>query len=101
MLCFASTRSGRGVDLVVPSLLTWPGSAVVHDIKAENWQLTVGFRVRHCHVLLFDPTNPKSSAYDRLLEVRRGDWEVRAVQEIAEIFVDPEGSLERRSHAAD
>jgi type IV secretion system protein VirD4 len=32
VLCFAPTRSGKGVGLVVPSLLTWPGSAVVHDI---------------------------------------------------------------------
>ncbi len=34
----------KGVGLVVPSLLTWPGSAIVHDIKGENWQLTAGFR---------------------------------------------------------
>src|SRR3546814_15138145 len=69
--CFAPTRSGKGVGLVVPSLLTWPGSAIVHDIKGENWTLTAGFRARHGRVLLFDPTNPKSSAYNPLLEVRR------------------------------
>ena len=73
VLCFAPTRSGKGVGLVVPSLLTWPGSAIVHDIKGENWQLTAGFRARHGRVLLFDPTNAKSAAYNPLLEVRRGD----------------------------
>ena len=98
VLCFAPTRSGKGVGLVVPSLLTWPGSAIVHDIKGENWQLTSGFRSRHGRVLLFDPTNPKSSAYNPLLEVRRGEWEVRDVQNIADILVDPEGSLEKRNH---
>lgn len=98
VLCFAPTRSGKGVGLVVPSLLTWPGSAIVHDIKGENWQLTAGFRSRHGRVLLFDPTNPKSSAYNPLLEVRRGEWEVRDVQNIADILVDPEGSLEKRNH---
>jgi type IV secretion system protein VirD4 len=98
VLCFAPTRSGKGVGLVVPSLLTWPGSAIVHDIKGENWQLTAGFRAQHGRVLLFDPTNTKSAAYNPLLEVRRGEWEVRDVQNIADILVDPEGSLEKRNH---
>ena len=98
VLCFAPTRSGKGVGLVVPSLLTWPGSAIVHDIKGENWQLTAGFRAKHGRVLLFDPTNPKSAAYNPLLEVRRGDWEVRDVQNVADVLVDPEGSLDKRNH---
>jgi hypothetical protein len=68
VLCFAPTRSGKGVGLVVPTLLTWPGSCIVHDIKGENWTLTSGFRSRHGRVLLFDPTNAKSAAYNPLLE---------------------------------
>ncbi|MDG4672887.1 conjugal transfer protein TraG [Agrobacterium tumefaciens] len=98
VLCFAPTRSGKGVGLVVPSLLTWPGSCIVHDIKGENWQLTAGFRAKHGRVLLFDPTNVASAAYNPLLEVRRGEWEVRDVQNISDVLVDPEGSLEKRSH---
>ena len=98
VLCFAPTRSGKGVGLVVPSLLTWPASAIVHDIKGENWTLTAGFRARQTHVLLFDPTNPASAAYNPLLEVRRGQWEVRDVQNVADVLVDPEGSLEKRNH---
>jgi type IV secretion system protein VirD4 len=98
VLCFAPTRSGKGVGLVIPTLLTWPGSAIVHDIKGENWQLTAGFRERFSRVLLFDPTNPQSAAYNPLLEVRRGDTEVRDVQNVADILVDPEGALERRNH---
>jgi type IV secretion system protein VirD4 len=98
VLCFAPTRSGKGVGLVVPTLLTWPGSCIVHDIKGENWNLTSGFRARRGRVLLFDPTNTKSAAYNPLLEVRRGQWEVRDVQNVADVLVDPEGSLERRNH---
>ena len=98
VLCFAPTRSGKGIGLVVPSLLTWSGSAIVHDIKGENWQLTAGLRSRFGRVLLFDPTNAESAAYNPLLEVRRGEWEVRDVQNVADVLVDPEGSLERRNH---
>lgn len=98
VLCFAPTRSGKGVGLVVPTLLTWPGSCIIHDIKGENWTLTSGFRAQHGRVLLFDPTNSKSAAYNPLLEVRRGEWEVRDVQNVADVLVDPEGSLERRNH---
>ncbi|GBQ13256.1 TrbI/VirB10 family protein [Komagataeibacter rhaeticus] len=98
VLCFAPTRSGKGVGLVIPTLLTWPGSAIVHDIKGENWQETAGFRGTFSRVLLFDPTNPRSDAYNPLLEIRRGEWEVRDAQNVADVLVDPEGSLERRSH---
>jgi type IV secretion system protein VirD4 len=98
VICFAPTRSGKGVGLVVPTLLSWPESVIVHDIKGENWSLTAGFRVRFSHCLLFDPTNPRSAAYNPLLEVRRGDCEVRDVQNIADVLVDPEGALDRRNH---
>jgi type IV secretion system protein VirD4 len=98
VLCFAPTRSGKGVGLVVPTLLSWPSSAVVHDIKGENWTLTAGWRSRFSHCLLFDPTDARSAAYNPLLEVRRGPKEVRDVQNIADVLVDPEGSIERRNH---
>ena len=46
VLTFAPTRSGKGVGLVVPTLLSWPASAVIHDIKGENWSITAGWRSR-------------------------------------------------------
>jgi type IV secretion system protein VirD4 len=98
VLAVAPTRSGKGVGLVVPTLLTWPGSAVIHDIKGENWLLTAGWRAQFSHCLLFDPTNPRSSRFNPLLEVRKGTDEVRDVQNIADILVDPEGARERRDH---
>jgi type IV secretion system protein VirD4 len=98
VMAFAPTRSGKGVGLVVPTLLSWTGSTVVHDIKGENWQLTAGWRSRFSHCLLFNPTDARSARYNPLLEVRRGTNEVRDVQNIADILVDPEGALERRNH---
>ncbi|SLK12270.1 conjugal transfer protein TraG [Novosphingobium mathurense] len=98
VMAFAPTRSGKGVGLVVPTLLSWTGSTVVHDIKGENWQLTAGWRSCFSHCLLFNPTDARSARYNPLLEVRRGVNEVRDVQNIADILVDPEGALERRNH---
>jgi type IV secretion system protein VirD4 len=98
VMCFAPTRSGKGVGLVIPTLLSWPHSAVIHDIKGENWQLTSGWRSHFSHCLLFNPTDPRSAKYNPLLEVRKGRHEVRDVQNIADILVDPEGMLERRNH---
>ncbi|QEH81567.1 conjugal transfer protein TraG [Sphingomonas sp. C8-2] len=98
VMAFAPTRSGKGVGLVVPSLLGWMGSVVVHDIKGENWTLTAGWRAQFSHSLLFNPTDARSARYNPLLEVRRGGEEVRDVQNIADILVDPDGALERRNH---
>ncbi|BAI97806.1 conjugal transfer protein TraG [Sphingobium sp. TA15] len=98
VMAFAPTRSGKGVGLVVPTLLSWTGSAVIHDIKGENWTLTAGWRARFSHCLLFNPTDARSARYNPLLEVRRGADEVRDVQNIADILVDPEGALTTRNH---
>ena len=98
VMAFAPTRSGKGVGLVVPTLLSWTGSAIIHDIKGENWDLTSGWRARFSRCVRFDPTDRSSPRYNPLMAVRRGEHEVRDVQNIADILVDPEGSLERRNH---
>jgi len=98
ILVFAPTRSGKGVGLVVPTLLSWTGSAVVHDIKGENWTLTAGWRSRFSHCLRFDPTDVAASHYNPLLEIRLGPREVADTQNIADILIDPEGVLTRRNH---
>ncbi len=98
VMAFAPTRSGKGVGLVVPTLLTWRDSALIHDIKGENWELTAGWRSSFSRCLRFDPTDPKSARYNPLLEVRRGPNEIRDVQNISDILVDPDGALEHRNH---
>lgn len=98
VLAFAPTRSGKGVGLVVPTLLTWAGSAVIHDIKGELWRLTLGWRSKFSRCLLFNPTDRTSARYNPLLEVRKGAQEVRDVQNIADILVDPDGTPQRRNH---
>ncbi|MEQ9115928.1 MAG: type IV secretory system conjugative DNA transfer family protein [Rickettsiales bacterium] len=45
-LLFAPTGSGKGVGFVIPNLLFWEDSCVVHDIKLENYELTSGWRTK-------------------------------------------------------
>ena len=60
ILAFAPTRSGKGVGLVIPSLLRWAGSVLVYDIKGENYQLTSGWREKELGSvsIRLDPTDP-------------------------------------------
>ena len=44
VLLAAPTRSGKGVGVVIPNLLTYTGSVVVLDIKQENYNITAGYR---------------------------------------------------------
>ena len=95
---FAPTRSGKGVGIVIPTLLSWRGSVIVYDMKRENWDITAGWRQQFSHVLRFEPTASFSVRFNPLMEVRIGENEVRDVQNIADILVDPDGSKERMDH---
>ena len=58
-LLFAPTGSGKGVGFVIPNLLFWEESVIVHDIKLENYELTSGFRfkVLKQKVFLWNPAD--------------------------------------------
>jgi len=72
VLAFAPTRSGKGVSLVIPTLLAWEESAVIYDIKGENWAKTAGFRASQGHLCFkFSPVEQDSSSrFNPLQEVR-------------------------------
>lgn len=46
MFLAAPTRSGKGVGIVIPNLVHYRDSVVVLDVKAENWEVTAGFRAK-------------------------------------------------------
>jgi type IV secretion system protein VirD4 len=76
VMLYAPTRSGKGVGVVIPNLLTWPDSAVVLDVKRENWEATAGYRAAHGQrVLLFDPLDPerRTARFNPLGHVERTD----------------------------
>jgi type IV secretion system protein VirD4 len=76
VLLYAPTRTGKGVGVVIPNLLNWPDSAVVLDIKRENFEASAGFRAAHGQeVLLFDPLEPegRTARYNPLGHIDRTD----------------------------
>ncbi|RSB43091.1 conjugal transfer protein TraG [Brevundimonas sp. 357] len=91
----APTRSGKGVGLVVPTLLSWPHSVVINDMKGELWAMTSGWRQKHANnvVLKFDPAAAEgSAAFNPLNEIRLGTiHETGDVQNLVTIIVDPDG----------
>jgi type IV secretion system protein VirD4 len=100
VLCYAPTRSGKGVGLVVPTLLSWPHSAFVTDLKGELWALTAGWRKGGAHnrVLRFEPASSGTTSsaatvrWNPLAEIRLGaEHEVADVQNLATLIVDPDG----------
>ncbi|MCH8072329.1 MAG: type IV secretory system conjugative DNA transfer family protein [Proteobacteria bacterium] len=63
VLVVAPTRSGKGVGIVIPNLLSWPGSVVVLDIKHENHQITSGFRAQHQRVFKWSPADDEGLSH--------------------------------------
>ena len=89
VLVFAPTRSGKGVSLVIPTLLAWNESAVIYDIKGENWAKTAGFLSQQGHICFrFCPVEQSyGSRFNPLAEVRLfTDRDVSDAQNIAEIL---------------
>ncbi|MCA9508057.1 MAG: IncP-type conjugal transfer protein TraG [Myxococcales bacterium] len=98
VLVVAPTRGGKGVGIVIPTLLNWKESVIIFDPKGENWEKTSGHRSTLGRCLCFNPTSSKSSRFNPLMEIRKGDLEVKDVQNIADIIVDPDGRLDFRNH---
>lgn len=95
VLTYAPTRSGKGVGLVVPTLLSWASSCVITDLKGELWALTAGWRQKHAKnkVLRFEPAGGGGGVcWNPLDEIRVGtEEEVGDVQNLATLIVDPDG----------
>jgi type IV secretion system protein VirD4 len=95
VLCYAPPRSGKGVGLVVPTMLTWPHSAVVTDLKREIYELTAKWRSTEGgnRILRFEPASSSASVrFNPLDEIRIGtEHETGDIQNLANLIVDPDG----------
>ncbi|MCH8795130.1 type IV secretory system conjugative DNA transfer family protein, partial [Neisseria gonorrhoeae] len=85
----------KGLGLVLPTLLSWPHSTFITDLKGELWALTAGWRKKYAHnkVIRFEPASAQgSAAWNPLDEIRVGtEYEIGDVQNLATMIVDPDG----------
>ena len=102
-IVIAPTRSGKGVGNILPTLLSWPASALVYDEKGELWALTAGWRSGDGGntVIRWEPGAVSGSAgFNVLDEVRLGTvHEVSDAQNISQMVCDPNGDgIEGKDH---
>jgi len=104
VLVAAPTGSGKGVGLVIPNLLNWNDSAVVLDIKGENYALTSGFRHSHGQqIFVFSPfaeTSHRFNPFDTINPDSRNRF--NDIQNIANVLLpdnekDPTWSQQGRA----
>jgi type IV secretion system protein VirD4 len=96
MAVIAPTRSGKGVGLIIPTLLgSWNASCIVNDIKRENWEVTAGYRKRMGQVCIkFEPTKSDGTTarWNPMDEIPVGTSnELMMAQNIAHTLADYEG----------
>jgi type IV secretion system protein VirD4 len=95
ILAFMPTRSGKGVGLILPTLLAWLHSSLVFDIKGENWALTAAYLKSLGHrVVRFDPADASGATapYNPLEEIRlHGLQAISDAQTLVNMLLDPDG----------
>lgn len=94
----APPRSGKGVGWVIPTILSCEHSIIIIDIKGENWVRTANFRSKFSHTLRYNPSSSDSVHYNPLLEIRKGDFEFRDTQAIADVIMDSGDEHQKNDH---
>ncbi len=92
---FCPTRSGKGVGMVIPTLLTWRHSVMVNDPKGEAYALSAGFRSAAGQTTIkFQPacTDGTGACWNPLDEIRIFTLrDVADAQMIMTMACDPKG----------
>ncbi|MEN8506126.1 type IV secretory system conjugative DNA transfer family protein [Paraburkholderia sp. DD10] len=94
VLLAAPARSGKGVGVVIPNLLSFPDSVVVLDVKQENYAITAGFRRAHGQdVYLFNPfaEDGRTHRYNPLSAISDGLFRVGDILAIGYALYSPGG----------
>lgn len=104
ILTVAGSRSGKGVSLIVPNLLYWPGSAICIDPKGELASLTASRRSAHGSAWSqpMDPGHGKVFALDPFGRVTGPAAQFRgSFNPLADLDPDTERGLDLAGQIAD
>lgn len=96
ILLMAPTRSGKGVNTIIPTGLIWRHSIFFFDVKKELWQATGAYRrkVLGQKVMKFEPlcSDGSTARWNPLAEVDfRTVREISDISTIVEIMARPDG----------
>ena len=96
MLLVAPTRSGKGVNTIIPTGLVWRHSIFFFDPKGELWANTAGYRKKYFgqKVMKFQPlcTDGSGARWNPLAEINfRTTEEWPDVTTVVNVMVKPDG----------
>lgn len=96
ILLMAPTRSGKGVNTIIPTGIVWKASMFFFDPKGELWTFTSGYRKRYLHqrVFKFEPLcrDGSTNRWNPLAEINfRSAEEWADVTTIVSVMVKPDG----------
>ena len=85
------TRSGKGAGFIAPTCLSWEGSLLAFDVKAEAFKWSAATRaVRGNKVFVFDPLKPRTDRFNPLDFIRPlGERGYSDVTRYANLLVPP------------
>ncbi|MFI3257022.1 MAG: type IV secretory system conjugative DNA transfer family protein [Spirochaetales bacterium] len=72
-LLLAPTGSGKGVGVLIPTLLNYKGSMIIFDPKGENYNITAGYRKGFSRVIRFAPLSEFTARFNPVMAIRDGD----------------------------
>jgi len=94
VMVFAAMGAGKGLGIVIPSLLTYRGSMLVTDPKGENYAITRRQRATFGKVRMLNPSDlMHSDRYNPMDMIRAGtDTEVDDAAALAALMVKPDST---------
>lgn len=100
-LLVAPPGGGKGVGVVIPTLLTWPGSTVILDIKGENYEKTAARRREMGdNVFVFSPLSIDGQTHrfnplEDVAALKDKGRQYSELQRIAEHLLVPSGNADK------